>query len=132
MASEEFSLLPKPLSESDQKVPSAMVLMPEKPCTGWPSKGSDRPVGRTPSLPGTDAELGRRACGRRVENLPEVFRRSSGASAERRDDGVGGQDRMAFERGGELLVLGVSAGEKALRLQSRTAGCCAWWGSFWG
>jgi hypothetical protein len=48
-----LSLFPKPLSDVVQNVPSSMTLMPEKPCTGWPSNGIDRPVARTPSLPGT-------------------------------------------------------------------------------
>ena len=73
IVSEEFSLLPKPLSERLQKVPSGIVLMPEKPCIGWPSKGSDRPVKRTPSLPGTVPSASVRLRSG-VVNLPEVFR----------------------------------------------------------
>src|SRR5690606_12092342 len=55
-----------------------MVLIPEKPCTGWPSKGRERPVGRMPSLPGTVPRPSARLRSA-VENLPEVFR-CSGAS----------------------------------------------------
>ncbi len=53
MESDELDFEPKPLSESVQKVPSAIVLTPEKPWIGWPSKGSFRSVTRAPSLPGT-------------------------------------------------------------------------------
>ena len=52
-ASGEFSFEPKPLSDSVQKVPSGMRLIPERPCTAWPSKGIEMPVGRMPSMPGT-------------------------------------------------------------------------------
>ena len=77
--STEFILLPKPLSESDQKVPSPAFLMPEKPCTGWPSKGSERPVRRTPSLPGTVPSAStRRRSG--VVYLPDIAS-EAGASA---------------------------------------------------
>lgn len=73
MASGELSLEPKPLSDSDQKLPSSMVLMPEKPCTGWPSNGTDRPVLRTPSLPSTVPMPSARLRSA-VVNLPDVFR----------------------------------------------------------
>ena len=53
MKSGELALAPAPLSVMIQKVPSAMCLMPEWPCSGWPLKGSDTPVGRPNDRPGT-------------------------------------------------------------------------------
>lgn len=53
MKSGELALLPAPLSVSTQKLPSAMCLMPEWPCSGWPLKGSDTPVGRLFDWPST-------------------------------------------------------------------------------
>jgi len=53
MASGEFALAPKPLSVMIQNVPSAIFLMPEWPCSGWPLKGRDTPVGRPADRPGT-------------------------------------------------------------------------------
>src|SRR6218665_1606572 len=73
MESEEFIFEPKPLSDRLQKVPSGMDLMPEKPCTACPSKGSERPVGTTPSLPGTVASASVRLRSG-VVNLPAFFR----------------------------------------------------------
>src|SRR5712672_2790474 len=68
---------PMPLSVITQNDPSAMTLMPEWPCSGWPLNGSDRPVGRSLDLPIT---LPMASTRRPVVYLPEVFR-SSGASA---------------------------------------------------
>ena len=39
-------LAPKPLSVITQKLPSAVALMPEKPCIGWPLNGVETPVRR--------------------------------------------------------------------------------------
>src|ERR1700738_1813588 len=66
-----------PLSVITQNEPSGIVLMPEWPCSGWPLKGSDTPVGRSKDLPITLPIASTR---RPVVYLPGVLR-SSGASA---------------------------------------------------
>ena len=53
MKSGELALDPAPLSVSIQKVPSAILLIPEWPCMGWPLKGKPMPVGRSEDLPST-------------------------------------------------------------------------------
>ncbi len=75
--------LPKPLSVMTQYEPSPAGLMPEKPCTGWPWKGRERPVGRRPCIaplsPGTDPTASTRLLPGRVKR-PET-RSAAGASA---------------------------------------------------
>ncbi len=76
MKSGELAFEPAPLSVSSQKLPSAMRLMPEWPCTGWPWNGSDTPVGRPADLPSTLPIFSTRWP---VVNLPLTCR-SAGAS----------------------------------------------------
>lgn len=80
MKSGELALEPAPLSVSSQKLPSARRLMPEWPCTGWPLKGRDTPVGRPADLPSTEPMASTRWP---VVNLPLTCR-SAGAFRGRR------------------------------------------------
>ena len=76
MKSGELALAPAPLSVRIQNVPSAMCLMPEWPCSGWPLKGSDTPVGRALESPSTLPACPTRLA---VVYLPLICR-SAGAS----------------------------------------------------
>ena len=76
MKSGELALEPAPLSVRIQNEPSAMRLMPEWPCAGWPWNGSAIPVSRPPDWPMTLPTASTR---RGVVNLP-LTRRSGGAS----------------------------------------------------
>ena len=105
MKSGELALEPAPLSVSSQKLPSAMRLMPEWPCTGWPSKGRLMPVGRPADKPITEPSFSTRWA---VVNLP-AWRRSAGASA-----GAG---------------ITVSAGITAWPVSVAGKACCAWAGA---
>ena len=76
MKSGELALAPAPLSVRIQKLPSAMCLMPEWPCSGWPRNGSETPVGRPADRPSMLPGLSLRWA---VVNLP-LSCRSAGAS----------------------------------------------------
>lgn len=75
MKSGELPLAPAPLSVRIQNEPSAMRLMPEWPCSGWPLNGRETPVGRPADVPSTEPVCSTRLA---VVNLPLVCR-SAGA-----------------------------------------------------
>ena len=91
MASGELAFAPKPLSVMIQKVPSSIFLMPEWPCSGWPLKGTEIPVGRPAESPSTVPSASVRLP---LVNLPLTCR-SCGASLGAATKDAAGHHGMA-------------------------------------